>query len=396
MKDANLNILLVEDNPAEARLVAEMLRESGSRAYRIRQAGCIGEALELLAGEPFNVVLLDYNLPDSNGLQGLQKISAQHPGVAVVLLTGVDDETLGFKALQHKAGDYLVKGKINADLLMRSMRYAIVRKQAEEILLRDKETLERLVKERSGELLAAQQELERARRLSDIGTLAATVAHELRNPLATIAMAASNIRRKVTATGLDGHFQNIDKKINESNQIINNLLFYSRLRAPQYEVVDMDGIIDECVSTALYAAPQKRSLLIDRALPGNMAIEADPLQMKELFSNLVSNAFDAIASRPDGAIRIRTEEGPAAVGISVEDTGPGIDSKLLDKIFEPFFSTKAKGTGLGLYVCRQIVSLHGGNISVKTNHAGTAVRVDLPRAPQNGKGTGQAVPRAGC
>ena len=380
MKNDNLNILLVEDNPADARLVFEMLKDCGGQVLKVKHAGRIDEALKLLEAEPFNVALLDLNLPDSDGLEGLERITANHPAVAAILLTGIDDESLGLKAMRQNAGDYLVKGTIDSGLLFRSMRYAVGRKQAEEILRRDKKTLERLVSERSSELLDAQRELEKTKRLSDIGTLAATVAHELRNPLAAIAMAASNVKRKAADPALDRHFQNIEKKIAESNQIINNLLFYSRLRTPQYEEVDLDGIIEECVSTALGMAQKKTSLLIDRGLPGNLVIEADPLQMKELLANMLGNACDAVASTAGGTVRIRTEENDAAVLISVEDTGPGIDKKILDKIFEPFFSTKAKGTGLGLFVCRQIAGLHGGSIKVESSPGkGTAVRAELPR-----------------
>lgn len=232
---------------------------------------------------------------------------------------------------------------------------------------------------KSRELMDSQQETAKARRLSDIGTLAVTVAHELRNPLAAIAMAASNIRRKAGDPGLDRHFRNIDKKIAESNQIINNLLFYSRLRKPHYETVDLNPLIEECVGTALYMAKRGDSLLIDRDLPAGLSVEADPLQIKELLSNLLSNAVDAVAASPRGTIRIRTLQKGDSVGISVEDNGPGINASILDKVFEPFFSTKAKGTGLGLYVCRQIAALHGGNLTVKTGAGGTAVRMNLPR-----------------
>lgn len=104
---------------------------------------------------------------------------------------------------------------------------------AAQALERDKENLSRLAEDRARGLVEAQAELERSRRLSDIGVLAATVAHELRNPLATIGMAARNIKRKAAAgQDLERHIANIDKKISESNQIITNLLFYSRLRPP--------------------------------------------------------------------------------------------------------------------------------------------------------------------
>ncbi len=106
------------------------------------------------------------------------------------------------------------------------------RKEAEAVLQRDKLTLEQLVRDKTDELLAARESMERAKRLSDIGTLAATVAHELRNPLAAINMAAFNIKRKAQNPLFDRNVENIEKKVLESNQIIDNLLYYSRINRP--------------------------------------------------------------------------------------------------------------------------------------------------------------------
>jgi len=260
------------------------------------------------------------------------------------------------------------------------------RVKVEEILKRDKETLETMVKEKAMELLDTRLELEKAKRLSDIGTLAATVAHELRNPLAAISMAASNVRRKAANPLLDRHLNNIDKKIIESNQIISNLLFYSRIKVPHFELIDIAAILEECVDTAESIASRKISARMDPDASRNNLIEADPLQMKEVFSNILDNAGDAVSSDPLGRIRIRTAETPEFITIRVEDTGTGIDKETIGKIFEPFFTTKAKGTGLGLYVCQQIVKLHGGSITVESEPGkGTVVSVNLPRSPKNGK-----------
>jgi len=253
--------------------------------------------------------------------------------------------------------------------------------KAEEILRRDNETFEKEVKARSQELLDAHQELERAKRLSDIGTLAATVAHELRNPLAAITMAASNIERKAANPLLDKHFRNIEKKVSESNTIINNLLFYSRLRTPQYETVDIRAILEECAGAARAAAGCKAEVRLELDPLKNTRLQADPLQLKELFSNIINNACDALSALPGGTVRVRAGGNAAFVRINIEDTGPGIPRENLGRIFEPFFSTKAKGTGLGLSVCSQIADLHGGAITVASEPGSTVFKVDLPRDP---------------
>jgi signal transduction histidine kinase len=266
-----------------------------------------------------------------------------------------------------------------------AIRLRLEHKKAEEVLRRDNETFEKQVKARSRELLDVQQELEKAKRLSDIGTLAAIVAHELRNPLAAISLASSNIRRKAANPLLEKNLNNIDKKITESNQIISNLLFYSRLKLPRYEPVDLRDILKECVNAARTAISREIPVRIELALPKAILMEADPLQMKEVFSNILDNAGDAVSSAPRGKIRIFASGDAGSVTIGIEDSGTGISRDDLGKIFEPFFTTKAKGTGLGLYVCQQIVKLHGGAIAVESEPGkGTVVSVKLPRGPENG------------
>jgi len=129
-----MKILLVEDNPGDARLVSEMLRECVTLSFRITHAVRIDEALKILKGEKFNVVLLDLNLPDSRGLDSIEKITAQEPTVPVIIFTGVNNETLGIQAMRKHAGDYLVKGQINSNILVRSIRYAIERKRVEQVI----------------------------------------------------------------------------------------------------------------------------------------------------------------------------------------------------------------------------------------------------------------------
>lgn len=228
-------------------------------------------------------------------------------------------------------------------------------------------------------LFTAEMEVERAKRLSDIGTLAATVAHELRNPLATMNMAVNNIRRKMQNNLLNTHLSNIENKISESEQIINNLLFYSRLRPPHLEGVDIYGILQECAAAVQSQSKKKFSLNVDLNPSRGVSIEADPLQIKEVFNNILDNAYDAILDG-EGRIEVAARDKGNAVEIMVEDNGAGITKKDLDKVFNPFFTTKAKGTGLGLPVCRQIIEMHAGTISLESKEGkGTRAVITLPK-----------------
>lgn len=255
------------------------------------------------------------------------------------------------------------------------------RKEAEGVLRRDKENFENLVNERTKELLKIQMELEKAKRLSDIGSLAATVAHELRNPLAAIRIAAFNVRKKSQDSSLISHLDNIEEKILESNQIINNLLFYSRIKKPLYEKTNIYEIINECIDSARIHFPEKNILVSSNIENLNkLPCDLDPLQMRELFRNILINAFEALEAEK-GKVLIKSEviKEKGKIIIFIIDNGVGIDSKDMDSLFEPFFTTKAKGIGLGLVVCQQIVKLHEGSLNLESKKGkGTTVTVILP------------------
>ena len=226
-------------------------------------------------------------------------------------------------------------------------------------------------------LLEAQGQIERAKRLSDIGTLASTVAHELRNPLATIGVAVYNIRRKIKDPELERPLANIEKKVKESDQIINNLLFYSRLKPPEREKVPIYNILKESADEVL--ARGNKGVLIAGDIAGlkDIVIDADPTQLREVFNNLLNNAHEAVPK--GGRIDILGVPDRDSVKIMVRDNGTGIEKEILEKAFDPFFTTKARGTGLGLSVCRQIISSHNGSIWLESEPGkGTKAHVTIP------------------
>lgn len=280
------------------------------------------------------------------------------------------------KVLSLNARQIHLRGKERHMILM-AIEDITQRKKVEQILKRDKKTMEKLVNKQTKDLLSVNTELECTKRLSDIGTLAATVAHELRNPLAAIQIAAHNIKRKANNSDLDKHLANIEKKVGESDQIINNLLFYSRLKAPHYETVNIFDVIEESID-AMKSSCKKDISVIENIDPiKGILIEADSTQMKEIINNLLNNACDAVSSA-GGKIEVSGIDEDESVKIYIKDNGSGIDNAILDKIFDPFFTTKAKGIGLGLSVCRQIINMHEGEIGVRSEPGqGTTIIVSL-------------------
>ena len=277
-------------------------------------------------------------------------------------------------AFPVKAGEKMIGGvAINIDITKQ--------KEAEDVLRRDKETFERMVAERTHQLLEAQKKLDQAERLSDIGKFSSSVAHELRNPLAAINMAAVNIERKIKKGGCDviPNIESIEKKIKESDQIINNLLFYSRLREPHWEKTGVNEIIMDSIEMAQARHPEY-PVQFKMRLDGikDRLIDADRFQLKEVFTNVINNAYDALENQT-GMIALSGYCDDGFMTIRISDTGKGISPENLKKVFEAFFSTKAKGTGLGLSVGRQIIESHGGNIDVQSEPGkGTTVIITLP------------------
>src|SRR3990172_3630558 len=138
-----MKVLIIEDNPGDARLVQEMLKEAMGN-FTTEVAEKLGDGLKFLAAQDTDVVLLDLGLPDSRGLETLTKLQAQFPQLPVVIMTSLDDEALGVQAVQLGAQDYLVKGQADSRLLRRAVVYALERKKTDEALKEKERFLERL------------------------------------------------------------------------------------------------------------------------------------------------------------------------------------------------------------------------------------------------------------
>lgn len=251
-------------------------------------------------------------------------------------------------------------------------------KRAEVVLRRDKAALARLVRDRTAALLEAQKKLDQSERLVEIGTLAASVAHELRNPLAAIRTAVFNIRRKTSDLSLESHMTNIERKIQESDQIINNLLSYSRIRMPDFSIVNLCLLMDECIDAARqrYAG---YSVTVRKEYQGTCVACVDPVQIKEVFNNILNNAYEAMPEKRGGLLIRIYECGKEWLCVSIADTGTGISQENMRRLYQPFFSTKKIGTGLGLPICHKIIQLHNGTILTKSAVGeGTTVMVRVP------------------
>lgn len=240
-------------------------------------------------------------------------------------------------------------------------------------------------------LQATEAQLVRSENLASIGQLAAGVAHELNNPLGTVLLYADALLRETEAS--DQHqsdLKTIVKEVQRCKNIVAALLDFARQRQSTVQDVDLNKLVLSILDVEkIHPRYQAVSFVLE--LDSNLPpIQADPTQLREVFINLIMNAAEAM---PDGGqITLRTiADPPEMVTIEVSDTGSGISTENLSKIFNPFFTTKplGKGTGLGLAITYGIVKLHRGQIDVKSRIGeGTTFSITLPlRAPNFGGNT---------
>jgi len=160
MQDNQIKILLIEDNPGDVRLIQDILKESGNTRYELTHADCLSTGMEFLTKSEYNVLLLDLGLPESQGLSTLNKILSLSLKLPIVVLTSLTDDTAGIMAVQKGIQDYLVKGQLDSNLLVHSIRYAIERKKLQDDLVKSNEFLEQRVLERTSALEMANKKLQ--------------------------------------------------------------------------------------------------------------------------------------------------------------------------------------------------------------------------------------------
>lgn len=213
------------------------------------------------------------------------------------------------------------------------------------------------------------EQIKRADRLSAIGELSASLAHEIRNPLASIDGATNLIESDQTPPEMRrASLGIIRKEVQRLNRLLTNLLDFARPRKPEFQAVHPDRLIEATIALINHSAQQKGVTLRKDVPPDVPAFQCDPEQMKQVVLNLGINAVQAM-TRP-GEIVVSARRDNSSVILSVRDQGPGVDEQDLDKIFNPFYTTKDTGTGLGLSVVYQIVTQHGGMVAAERNPAG--------------------------
>ena len=249
------------------------------------------------------------------------------------------------------------------------------RKKAEEELRKHREQLEDLVKERTNELEATQEELVKHEKLAVLGQLTATVSHELRNPLAVIRSSAFYVESKLSDVDekITKHLKRIDEQVDLCDSIIGDLFEYTRGRLSEKFKGDLNTWLERVLNEI--SIPEEVSV-VRELYPGLPMIPFDRDKLERVVINLVNNAFQAVIDRQERCqeekrpyrpqVKLTTSMVEDGVCIEVEDNGIGMDEETAGRAFEPLFTTRARGSGLGLAIVKKIVEEHGGAVSIES------------------------------
>jgi signal transduction histidine kinase len=334
-----LSVLVVEDNPADAALVEEHLAE-GPVAVAVSSASRLSEAVDLLARQRFDCVLLDLGLPDADGVAALEQLRAASLSVPVIVLTGRDDENLGLSTLHHGAQDYLVKGRVDGAALRRAVRYAIERKAMDD---------------------ARSEFIARA-------------AHELRTPLSVLAGLGETVARAVDQLPperLTEIREALARQADRARTLISQLLELSQAEMGRVTVAVERLDLGPLVASAVQAAPPPDGVTVTTTgVPAGLVVRGDRTRVEQILTNLLTNAY----KYGGPSVEVSAVPGDSVVGIVVADDGPGVAGEVRAQVFEPFVrgarSTRgAEGSGLGLAISRRLAEVMHGSLDLDDDAA---------------------------
>ena len=377
-----IRVLLVEDNPGDARLLERRLGNSTyvllDAEVEIVWADCLTAAMDALRDGKFDAILVDLGLPESQGVATLERLSEYVQEVPVIVLTGLDDPEMAVRAVRAGAQDYLHKDNLDGDQIARILRYSLERQRAQRDLYTRMTEIDRFV---------------------TMGQVAAGIAHEINNPLAFI---SSNVEYALKilqdsrgraglseplATYAPEVVDALEDAIEGGRRVRDVVRDLRRLAGgdPDLGSVSMEPVsVQRPLESSINIASKHivdRAKLIEEIEPVPHVI-GNESKLGQVFLNVLMNAAQAIPTGDikHNEVRVRTYTRRHRVVVEISDSGRGIRQENLDKIFKPFFTTKrsGEGTGLGLAISKQIISSLGGELEVdSTVGEGTTVRVVL-------------------
>jgi signal transduction histidine kinase len=354
-----LRILLLEDTDSDAELVQRALRR-GELAFDLRRVETEAAfTRELHAWNP-EVVLADYRLPTFDGLAALEIVRLSDAGLPFIFVSGTLGDEKAVEVLKLGATDYVLKDRLSR--LVPAIQRAL------------SEYEQRAARRR------IEAQLERTRRLDSLGRVAGTIAHEVNNVLMSIQMVMEPLRAAPDPGMAERVADQITLAVRRAQRVTTEVARFTTPVSPEVSVVDLKNWI-ETFAGEIRAFLGEKILLEVQVPPDAMNVNVDIRQIEQVVTNLASNARDAMDDGGQVRLDLRgvTQEGRRYAEITLTDTGSGVPPDVHARLFEPLFTTKRTGTGLGLAVSHQMVVAHGGLIYAESEPGvGTQFHVLLP------------------
>lgn len=369
----SLKVLVVDDNPADRDLYKQYLIDDDKQGYEFSELGLGEEGIQVCSTDDFDCILLDYNLPDLNGVEFLNLLDKQtKTRIPVIMLTGMGNETVAADALRAGATDYLPKRVVSTESLKRTIGNAVEKFHLRKAIESQTHRLE----EKNRELMRKHDEIQRFYQ---------TVSHELKTPLTSIKEFACIIQEGISGEINDEqkeYLQIIKDSCMQMANGVNDLLDVTRLETGKLRVElepnDLGIVINKVIAAMKVIAKYKSielSAHFDENLPD---VYMDPNRVEQILTNLINNAIKFTDHR--GKVHVTAEiesDKSEFLKVSVFDNGCGISPKDLENIFDRLYQvnpeqnanetcTSLGGLGLGLNICRELVNLHDGKITVKS------------------------------
>lgn len=378
MERPTRTLLVIDDSSVDREIYARFLARDPRHHYEILEAETGREGLDLLAERPVDCVVLDYNLPDTDGLDILDELRASNrEQVPVVMLTGAGSEAIAVETMKRGCQDYVVKSAASADGLLQAVENAI-----------EKVTLRREIERKRADLEASQREQIELR-----NRFLSHVSHELRTPLTAVhqflSLCLDDLAGALTAQQRE-YLEIAQRNTNQLKKMIGDLMEVTRAEAGKLRVelapVGLQDLAEESVRTLHSAAASKQIELRAEPAPSLPDVLADESRIRQILGNLIENAIKF--TPPGGSITVSAvhdRADPDFVRISVRDTGCGISKEGQQKIFDSLHQEHLesretrKGLGLGLAICKELLCLQRGRIWVESEEgAGSSFHFTLP------------------
>ena len=362
-----IQLLIVDDDAVDVELTQRLLNGTSQLRFAVHKAANLREATTQLRAAKFDVLLLDLGLADCHGLETLDRIQQEKKQLPIIVLTGLSDEATALRSLDHGAQDFLVKGTVTSDMLIRSIRYAIQRQQLVQELGRAKALLQR-----------------KNRRLAKLYNTAHrfvdNVSHEFRTPLTVIKEYTALLREGFLGSVSPEQCEILDvvsDRADDLNNMVDDMLDISKLEAGLFGAWRKNHSVAHIADRIRSAMQRKAGIKnitldfdIDPALP---PIYCDDEKIARVLINLTINAIKFSPNGSSVRVWAREDANSPGVLIGVTDSGPGISPDALTTIFERFRqlgldhqsdSAACKGFGLGLSIAKELVELNFGEMRV--------------------------------